>query len=495
MAVLFTCVLIVLSSAAVFAASEDPGSPDSSEVSFLAPDLDSAEAYKVTQDILPLLSEGTRAEYTVSDIYTLLYDCLRAQRSDNAWGIPTLVKCMVGSNISNVPTSASSSVLGRLATLSSNIGGMYSNLKEIHEILNGQQSGVYVRPSMQECLFHTYGSDLDMIGVGESNLWIYDTALDIYSAVNQVHADGQNMTYHLSNISQAVSNLTSFSWTNTSVIPRWYLNSDNQVINSSQTGSKFSVVFQNFYSTSSDIPLLYRVYVPIMSSDLYHVVSDFDLSVGYFNPANNSLTAVDSSVDYYLEPTTRGTYIYLFGFRPQNVTYVTFTLSGNVQYDSSYTGSVAVMSFDTDSYQQIKQAFNSHSTNHYLEYLANNLVDPSMQQAKEESQPVIDDTLDGFTGNGSAAPSTGDTGSMKGISGSVRSGLDTGASAGDAVSVFSNSSFWGWFSQDNSDKINSTYPAPDVNSLFNTRALGDYVPDFISGDQDYLSDHLGSNPW
>lgn len=74
----------------------------------------------------------------------------------------------------------------------------------------------------------------------------------------------------------------------------------------------------------------------------------------------------------------------------------------------------------------------------------------SKLNAEEASQPVIDQALDDFTGEGSASVKVRDISSAKDVSNSLKSGLDSGGSAGEALSILSpNNSFWlGWFSQD-----------------------------------------------
>lgn len=76
--------------------------------------------------------------------------------------------------------------------------------------------------------------------------------------------------------------------------------------------------------------------------------------------------------------------------------------------------------------------------------------------AEEASQQVIDSTLEDFTGSGSAAAKVSDSKAMKDVSGSIKSGLDTGASVSNATSVFNTGSdLWGWFTRENYNNINS----------------------------------------
>lgn len=76
--------------------------------------------------------------------------------------------------------------------------------------------------------------------------------------------------------------------------------------------------------------------------------------------------------------------------------------------------------------------------------------------AKENQQQYEDQIIEDFTGSGSAAAKASDATSAKDISSAVSSGLNSGGSINNSLTVFnSNSGFWGWFSQENSVLINT----------------------------------------
>ena len=78
--------------------------------------------------------------------------------------------------------------------------------------------------------------------------------------------------------------------------------------------------------------------------------------------------------------------------------------------------------------------------------------------AKEAQSEVEQEAISDFAGNGSAAIKKGQVSGMKDISGSLSSGLDGGGSVSGALGVMSsNSEFWQWFTQDNSNNINNLY--------------------------------------
>lgn len=445
--------------------------------------------------------KAAAANYTLDDIYTFLYDAMRGQSSISGYSLPRInfylyrIAAILAGTGDSVPT-ASNSISARLSTMSGTSSNQLKALKSLLYVLQGDDNldARYVRPYIQDTLYR-FDSNLNTVTISDDIYTILDQVNNIAGYVAQVHGDGQNTNYYLSNISSAVSDIASrdISWYQSGDVLGLTTEYNGSYITQSdyQTGTRY-LYFHVNNASSNYLPGILRLFVPLMCPWSETTQRNFfDVSI--------TSTGGDLITDDIEVFTGNGGY-YVFAYDFYNIQ------SGNENYVLKFTvnvpsyysvgsGSVYSLPIDSIDYQLWAERHYTRSQSGYLKYLADNLVDPSVSAAKDESQPVIDDTLDGFTGDGSAAPSTGDTGSMKGISGSVRSGLDTGASAGDAVSVFSNNDFWGWFSQDNNDKINNAYPAPDVNSMFNTRAPGDYVPDFISGDQDYLSDHLGSDSW
>lgn len=116
--------------------------------------------------------------------------------------------------------------------------------------------------------------------------------------------------------------------------------------------------------------------------------------------------------------------------------------------------------------------------------LAEMYADDDMLAAKEASQPVIQETLDSFTGDGAGAAKVSDAAGMKGVSSSVRSGLDAGGSVSGATSVFSdNNHIWEWFSQTNYNNINGI---PNNTRLLKSSSSAPDVPDFYSQNQEEL---------
>ena len=141
-------------------------------------------------------------------------------------------------------------------------------------------------------------------------------------------------------------------------------------------------------------------------------------------------------------------------------------------------------------YFELYNLINDQVNNDNLSKLTQELASDDIREAKEASKQVIDDTLDGFTGSGSAAAKGSDIAGMKSISGDVQSGLNGGGSISGATYVFGiNSGFWDWFTQTTSNNINNPYPAPIVDQ---TRGSGDEIIDFLTNNNQEVQDLLRS---
>ena len=217
--------------------------------------------------------------------------------------------------------------------------------------------------------------------------------------------------------------------------------------------------------------------------------------------------------EHYIEVGTNGTYLYLVNMRcPANIYHFKIASDQTLRFIGSFTGEGGYIPFDNLHYQLILTALQSQRTNDKLDTviyntgklfdidsdvqslydplqdLADYLVSPEKQAAEDASDPVIEETLDGFTGNGSAAAKRSDSRAMKDVSGSLQNGLNSGGSVSGATGVFnSGSDFWGWFTQQNSNYINNPYPAPVVSP---TRGSGDEIVDFLTPNSNELQDLL-----
>lgn len=477
-AVLFTCV-VILSSAAIFASEEfTPSSEVSSELDPIsAPIL--PEEYKDPVFTYLASGEAVRASYTVSDVYVLLNSALVGESNSSTYSLPRIAAYTFNTSY-------------RLLTTNSRLSDI------LHAIVDGDSSNIPVGPGIRQMLYGLDGS-----GNWETQFDVSQDSRDllqlVYSSAQQIHADGQNSNFYLSQIS---SNLSSYNWLSTNSTYYGISSGLNTTYLSAFTSAPSFVGQFNIPSgVYNNTPSVLRVFLSLQNFSAYTTSPTLSLSGVY---VGNDYK-VSNIPDYFIESTKDGIYIYLFGFEilDSNQRYsfmISSTSDYPVKFWANHSGHIEYIPFDTDDYQLMKTAFyQAKAANAQgsmasdVNRLANYLADPDKVAAEQASQQVIDDTLDGFTGNGSAAAKTSDTGSMKNMSGSIQSGLDSGASASNAASVFSNQTFWSWFTQSTSNGINNPYPAPVVQ---NTRGSGDDVPDFLSGNQAELNDLLNQrNSW
>lgn len=202
-----------------------------------------------------------------------------------------------------------------------------------------------------------------------------------------------------------------------------------------------------------------------------------------FNALSGSLQVYVADTRFQLVPST---FSYYIKFTPP------FTSSVNPNFTLS-SPQIRSVSDPSNDFYTVYGWLRSRTDSMILDRLADRLAPDNVAAAEAASQAVIDDTLDGFTGSGSAAAKVNDTSSMKNVSGSLRSGLETGAGVSNATSVFTlGSDFWLWFSQDTSDMINSPYPAPVVQQM---RGSGDEIVDFLSGNEAEVQNLLRGSEW
>lgn len=147
---------------------------------------------------------------------------------------------------------------------------------------------------------------------------------------------------------------------------------------------------------------------------------------------------------------------------------------------------VSYLSNDYLSTWVAKDTISTMSIEKMLYDLHSQSYDPNAVQAKEESQPVINQMLDDFSGDGSASTKVSDVVSAKDTSGALKNGLSTGGSSSDTFTVFSPSSdFFKWFSQENSDYINGDADLPVRGRSGFFAPHGETYPDYQYIDDEY----------
>lgn len=365
-------------------------------------------------------------------------------------------------------------------------------------------------------LDHAFGADFYL--AGGDNVWQY-TADSLHYIVNgttdysqaQLQAMTWGKTGDILTSTQAISQstsqsnttlqsinskLTNYSWTSSPVSNITVRTSiDGTPISSNVSGFDFYVSLSFDSSFDSYLPNVFRIFFPIERFTSTGVSDQSFIHIPELSCFVNNNRYQLNVPDYFIEQTATGFYAYFFGFNPYSTDYYTFHI--HLDKDATYrywtSVSASYIPFNTDDYQFMKTAFyQQKSANSFgsidqnVQLLADRFIDSDVQAAEQASQGVIDDTLTGFTGNGSAAAKVSDSTAMKNMSGSVQSGLSTGASASNATSVFSNTTFWSWFTQATSNGINNAYPAPTVSQSRD----GDQVVDFLSRNENDLHDLL-----
>lgn len=132
-----------------------------------------------------------------------------------------------------------------------------------------------------------------------------------------------------------------------------------------------------------------------------------------------------------------------------------------------------------------------HTMNETFDRFKELYASDDLVAAKEAQQDYENSAISEFTGSGSAAASTSDLGSAKDVSGALKSGLNSGGSVNNAMSVFdSQSNFWGWFSQENYNLINNL-SGSGQRRLLKSVSVEPVVLDFYTDNWNELQNSLG----
>lgn len=346
----------------------------------------------------------------------------------------------------------------------------------------------------------------ELVGMCWSRLGNIDSQLDsLYTISNQAQSlitETQRTNSKLEYVFSAVEDTINIKWYDSgATFNGMTLGFDTNFTSGSVYTNNFKVSLSVPLSNYGNSPSVYRLFVPFYASFAVNDHSIYDL-VSVYRYLNGNFDPISFSDNYFIENTQNGIYIYLFDFNKWIGSTYYFEIVNNSSftsvYNGTYTPSLVFVPFDTIDYQLIKAGFydaknsvSSESASRSMAALADYIVDPSKQAAEQASQQVIQETLNDFTGSGSGAAKKSDSKAMSDVSGSIQSGLNSGGSVSGATGVFnSGSDFWGWFSQDNSNKINNPYPAPVVNNTRKSSGSGDEIVDFLTPNSQTLQDLL-----
>ena len=338
--------------------------------------------------------------YTTTDIYNLLYPCLRD-----------------GSN------------------------SAYGAITEINNNLTYYVSGT--NWSLAELAGMTWGKVTDI-----------STALDYNNTLT--NTTNAKLEYVFS----AIEDTINIKWYSSNTVYRGVTTDFNtNYLQSDTNGYKFIGQFLFNSDLVTNHPSIIRVFIPIQNYSTSNARTD----VYKLSTLKTSTSYVNSTIpDYFIETTNNGIYLYLFDFNPLgNYTYA-FEITSNYQmhYYSNLAGNVFYIPFDTLDYQLIKTAFyitKSGEGNDALKKLADIYASDDYIAAKAAQQDYENDVINNFTGNGSGAASRSDQNNLKNTSGALKSGLSSGGSVSNSFGVFNNSSdIWMWFTNDVKNSLDTT---------------------------------------
>lgn len=474
-------------------ASEE--TPEQVPEGFLVVDQDQASLLNLASDV----KAASVTEYSTTDIYNLLYSALRGSNSSTTYSLP-----YIANRLNNI--------LGNVVTINTSVSSISSLLSTISYGLCGTDSGSPAY-NVLDSLYHyndldgnTYGvaqllamswGHLDDISDNLSNyLPIFQTA---FSGIDH-SVDAVNSTLS-TGFAQVHSDFTSFDWVNQgSFLGVSYDIPSTGYVDLSSRGAYSSKPYFLFnlssYSSSAyNSHVIYHFRLPIALASSSPQLYNFDFTLGFVSPEIGFIPF--SNIDYIVLNNRHSTDLYVIMpqyFEPSYPLCIRLdNFDSRLFHYEDMTPSISYLLGDSKNYFDFYDRIKFASLSTQIDKLTNALVPDNVAAAEAASQAVIDDTLDGFTGSGSAAAKVNDTSSMKNVSGSLRSGLETGAGVSNATSVFTlGSDFWLWFSQDTSDMINSPYPAPVVQQL---RGSGDEIVDFLSGNDAEVQNLLRGSEW
>lgn len=464
------CSLLLVTS--IFA---DSDSLESESAPFDSMNLEHQELMAISRELAALAPAATTDTDYTQYIYNLLIACMST--SDNASS--TYVLPRISSYLSTIMSRVNTTNT-RLNTINNNLVAWFdsgTNSYNIYELLLSlcEEMGVLTNtgPNLLTQLGNIASRLTDIYNADYSSL--------IYSDVVDIVSNTDNINTSLTSLNSNVINLENLNFLRSGSLNYVSYAGGSQL--PSNTSINQTTYFT--YTFNSIVPSFGRFYVPIYQYSQYYSKSYIKNIDFFFLESSGSLTKFKQQPKYYIVQSGYGLYIYTPDFvnvvgTGSVVLRFEFTSGVSYTFRGNSFGFSDSLSFDSIDYQLLKIAFSQDAQTDALSKLQKVLASDKKLAAEEASQEVIDDTLDGFTGSGSAAPSKSDTGSMKSISGDLKSGLNGGGSVSNATSVFSsNGGFWDWFTQSNYNNINNI-PSNTRNIKKSKSNSNDEIIDFYS---------------
>lgn len=441
-----------------------------------------------------LLSEsGTKAQDYVYSIYLYLQNSIYPQLS--AINSSTASIATSNTNISSDTTKILKVLYGNNSTMPSQ--GIHTMIDIMLDTLNTPYTSGTTSPGVlgNLILMNDKLSTASGVSVATSAANIADalgasntTLSTISSRINTTNSRLNTVNTNLNTINTSVRELNNMSWTD---ITSYF----------EYIGCSFDIedAFTNHVITSPDV---YFKIAPSQNIGGNVIRIRLPFVFGNFSIYNKVKVYYKTGVDEYdndiyievptLSIVNNGQQIYLYNL-PNQAFKNNFIIRLSNEYQDITTSTsstlfkVEYIGQDIAQSWLLRQSLATSNIERMILNIKDEIASDNMVNAKKESKEVIDDTLENFTGSGSAAAKKSDTQAMKDISGSLKSGLDGGGSVSNAISVFnSNNGIWEWFTQNNYNDINNP-------SLEQRKTRSDFVPDFYNNNQFDLRNLLGGD--
>lgn len=490
--------IIVTSSLVVFADSETEASGADPEVpvtEITQEQLDQ-EVYRLAENLVSVNSlNAAAATHDVNDVYNLLYNYLTYAASGS------------GSSYLKLTFDYVSGINSKIDAMRTTLSGIYTQL--------GENSVTTIWDNIND-IFHALTKQIaldgNIVDITASDLLLMidnniDTVNDSLNTIMQSLAQLQGLASNIANTSLNIATNTSntvsainslnndFNLVIGTFINNSYLGFKTDLANDYTTGSfnynNYPVGYFAFNGFHQSGNYIYCFAFPVRGNGSQ--VNNFIDKVSFVNNSGTELSG-DYFIDY--DYTRNLVLVYLYNsipFYSATPFYVKVNFSQN--YNISTSSSAGITYFKSDNidfyimYQYLTN-FRHNKTLSKFEYL---YASDDLIKAKQDQQPYEDQAITDFTGSGSAAASGSDLGNLKDVSGNLKSGLNSGASVSNALSIFnSNSSFWGWFSQSNYDNINSLSGESNNRSLRSSDST-DEIIDFYSENRNDLLSIIGGD--
>lgn len=450
-----------------------------------------AQIYSVSYDAAELrqqaeLLASASTTYTVDDIYNIL---LTIFSSGNGSVIPVLQNMALNIN-GTYTTQYAMSMRDYLEAISG--ASLYgSGQNALYYGATGQTIAdfQFVLASLMGKHFSTDDGlyiDRMLSSVVNTLNTINSRSLSLVNNTDLGNVHLNNIVSNTSAISSKLSGLESLSWRSADASYNLYTGN----VGSAYTGPvEYTVTL-----TSPNIQNLRmaftRIRLPIRANSYASTLDDLEVHLNFFSYILQTKYVThyvgNGYIDFIIQcPQTMSTYPIGLFFTLNNFTIQTGTDNFKVDY----------LLYDDLDYHWLNISEKANTIASNLEIL---VPDKAHQTAKKASESVTNQALDDFTGSGSGATKGSDVSSMKNISGSIQNGLSSGVPVSGATGAFdSNSGFWGWFSQENSNNINSPYPVPVLNNQRSDKksASSDDIIDFLSPKNEELKRVLGGLEW